>query len=246
MRSERELRALCRRIDAMHLDTREIVLAYAIGPNIVDTASVTHSRHVHAALVHTLMRTCRSRASEFAMDYSRRCVSATRSILMQLSQDDTSPDRAARVRAVERWLDSPYTPTPTHVDNLIFVRLEPWGGITVLQVQWSNGAPYLAMELHYTFENDGVLVRSRYVDFLFDDVPHVQLDMPTRDTLRSLDDLRSHVFPYGHPNVSGFYVGGTAPLFDGYLVPKLLLSSYDTGREQNAYRYSACEWVYGL
>ena len=164
---------------------------------------------------------------------------------MQLSQDDTSPDRAARVRAVEMWLESPYTPThfdPTHVENLIFVRLEPWGGITVLQVQWSNGAPYNAMELHYTFENDGVLVRSRYVDFLFDDVPHVQLNMPTRDTIRSLDDLRSHVFPYGHR----FYVGGTTPLLDGYLVPKLLLSSYDAGREQNAYRYSACEWVYGL
>ena len=252
MRTERELRALCRRIDALELDTREIILAYAVGPKLVDTASGVFSRDVHASLVHLLLRLCKSHASLFAMDYSRRCVDAARRIILHHSREETlrsSHDRAARIIAVERWLDYP----SATVDTLIFVRLEAWGDITVLQVQWSDDAtPYQAVEIRYRFEqsDNSIFVRPRRIEFLvaeslFDDVPAVSLEKPTRDTVRSMDDLTSIL------SQGTVYSVGLNPLFDGYLVPRLLLLSYEdwrrTGRHrQPAYQYSACEWVYGL
>ena len=253
MRTSRELRALCRRIDALELDTREIILAYAIGPKLVDTASGALSRHVHANLVHLLMCLCKSHAAEFAMDYSRRCVDSTRRIILQHSRDESirssqdraaHQDRAARILAVERWLDYP----SATVDTLIFVRLEAWGDITVLQVQWSDDTtPYQAVEIRYLFQQNSIVVRSRRVEFLFDDVPDVSLERPTRDTVRSMNDLTSILFQF-RDAVSSV---GLNPFFDGYLVPRLLLLSYDdwrvTGRHrQSAYQYDACEWVYGL
>ena len=229
MRTERELRALCRRIDALELDTREIILAYAVGPGLVDTASGVFSRDVHAS--------CPPAAAPlqvpcllFAMDYSRRCVDAARRIILHHSREET-PGPPAIAPLDHRHGTLADYPSAT-VDTLIFVRLgrgrhhRAPGAV----VGRRDTVPGCGGRYRFEQSDNSIFVRPRRIEFLvaeslFDDVPAVSL-RPTRDT----------VVPWTRSILSrAQFLCRSNPLFDGYLVPRLLLSYEDwrhTGRHR--------------
>ena len=263
MRTERELRALYRRIDALDVDMREIIIAYAIGRIVLNTAFDLHLRleHevVHTALVRGLLLMCKPCAVELAMDYSRRCISDTRRILRQLNWDYLRylTNAATQIDAVEEWLRHPSAVQ----DTLIFARLEVWGDITVLEVQWSdNATPCKVVEIRYSFRQHtgGVVVNSSHLTFPSDDAPGVSLEMPTRDTVRCMRDLATALFSADTllQTSSASIDAYTSASMDAHNVDKFLLAtcllmSYDDwcrvgSHRQPAYQYSACEWVYGL
>lgn len=138
-----------------------------------------------------------------------------------------SEDRLPLTMNIQLWMHSVGRDA-----RLIVVRMEPWGGITVMQLDWKDG--YIkAAELRYTF--DGAIVLRAHGAVL----PRA-IAFPSRDTVPTMDAM---VPPLRGPNSVA-----VPAYFNGPLLPSLLLRCFDKRDDVPVSVHHSCdrEFVVGL
>lgn len=135
-------------MDRLPPDIKRMVLSrYAGAAKLVASAKPTMQGH--SKLVRELMLYCgKHDAAEFARMYSGLSVRNTKAVVARLQSKYSQNSIQASLGDIDEWLGS-----VDMLHRLVFVRFEPWGGITVLDVDWSPaGHKVGSLELlQYTF-----------------------------------------------------------------------------------------------
>lgn len=237
-------------------DTRSVLLAYCNGPKLILAAALT--KEGHAILIRQLLHILpKPSVTFYARQYSRRGKATTLSMLNDEVGKLHNRDSNAFMRTMDevyRWID--YSePDYFRRSRLVHVRLEPWGGVTVMEIIWQSSdpsSPMMFTEVTYTF--DGAFKIESLCGYARTeaDSPHPMLVFPSKSTLSSVPDLsrqflanqgqRGAAFKLFKPAHGGWY--------QSLLLPHLIISIVRRRGihpiQSIPHQYSECEWVFGL
>ena len=180
----RKWRSTAKLIDAMPRDVQDKIIGLRIGPELVEKAKCTEDGHTK--LVRDLLSYVTStEARKYVKDYSTRCVSEARSAIDNASvylynnriEEHDNPFRRDSSFYGTWWLHEHGLMTSVPQGflrfgvGLLYVRFEPWGSISLLNIFWNFRRPtsisaFMAAS-GYDYNNREPL--AYFVQYTFDD-----------------------------------------------------------------------------
>lgn len=236
-------------------DTRSVLLAYCNGPKLILAVALT--KEGHTILIRQLLRILpKPSAIFYARQYSRRGKANTLSMINnEVWKFVRHTDSALRpaMDEVYRWID--YSLVEPVRNRLVHVRLEPWGGVTVMEIIWPTrdlSSPMMFTEVNYTF--DGAFKFESLCGYARSEADYTNpmLAFPSKNTLSSVPDLsRQFLANQGQRNAAfKLFKPAHGDWYQSPLLPQLIISIVRRRRihpiQLIPHQYSECEWVFGL